>query len=472
MFASRKPLAIALALVMVLAMLVPVAMAAPQWVHGVKITAPTTAAPAYVNPAKPVADPTKPDVQGDAGFTIKWDLTIAGTQVDDIEVQYRAIDPNGWIVVWTNKTIVASNALKTGVNSMSSGVIYPSWLYGWYTIEVCARDLGAPPAQGEWFCDTQAKALLIDTDDPGVRLIKPAQDAWISGMDYLLVGKAWDPEWAENDSLLRYGGIKAAWFDYCVLSNVQGDKCGPNDKSWITIAQGVKTPGIPDQYDARWDTTQVPDDEGRVRFCATDFVDRMDCDKHRVHVVNRFSISLRPGWNLISTPLLLYSDAISDTLSHLHNSATNSPTWESVYAMTNTNADQPNVYTWDFRTSAGVGGLAKIEHGRGYWIKMNAPGTLTFVGNWKSTGPQAPPEYRVFEGWNLIGYTHWGQPTSAWWTDKTVIDYLGMPLAPAVEKLWLYDAWSETYIPLYLGDTMAKGYGYWLATAEGGTINP
>ena len=87
-------------------------------------------------------------------------------------------------------------------------------------------------------------------------------------------------------------------------------------------------------------------------------------------------------------------------------------------------------------------------------------------------GPVTPPEYQVYEGWNLIGYTHWGQPTSHWIGDKLVADYLGMPLAPSVEALWRYDAWSETYVPMYLMDSMVKGAGYWLATGDGGSINP
>jgi len=442
-------------LVIVLAMLVPVAMAAPEWVHGVDITAPTQAAPAYVNPAGP-----------NNSFTVKYDLTIAGIQVDDIDVRIRAIDANNWMVAFQSDVIVATNALVTGVNKMTSAPITPFWNYGWYDLEVCVRDrnnLMAPPTS-DWFCDVEEFAVLIDTDNPGARLVKPAFGAVVSGKDYLMVGKAWDPWWAENDPFLRYGRIAATWFDYCAITNWQGGWCGPMDASWIKIGDGTPS-GVPDQYQLVWDSTQVPDDHAAVRFCARDLVGRTACDAAPVFVVNRFTVSLRPGWNLISTPLMLYDADMDAVLQHLVAHGT----VKDIYTAQNMDAGEPDVYNW---TKWMPGDATKFNHGQGYWINMKAADALTFVGSFKTTGPAAPPEYPVYEGWNLIGYTHWGQPTSHWIGDKSVADYLGMPLAPSVEALWRYDAWSETYIPMNLADMMIKGAGYWLATAQGGSINP
>jgi hypothetical protein len=134
------------------------------------------------------------------------------------------------------------------------------------------------------------------------------------------------------------------------------------------------------------------------------------------------------------------------------------------------NAGWPNAYQW---TKWVPGDDMKFMDGQGYWINMKTAATLTFVGSFKSLAAAgAPPEYPVFEGWNLIGYTHWGQPTSHWIGDKRVVDYLGVPLTPSVEALWRYDAWSETYVPMYFMDYMVKGFGYWLGLAQGGTINP
>ena len=76
-------------------------------------------------------------------------------------------------------------------------------------------------------------------------------------------------------------------------------------------------------------------------------------------------------------------------------------------------------------------------------------------------------------GWNLIGYTPWGQPVfPGAFPDRTVADYLQGPVASAMQALWLYDAWSGVYVPRYAADDMVKGYGYWLAVARGGVIRP
>jgi len=437
-----------------LAMLVPAAMAAPEWVHGVKITAPTAAAPTYVNPAKPVADPTKPDVQGDAAFTVNYDLTIVGTQVNPIDVRFRVFDANGWTVVWEWQGLIAPAKVHTGVNAMTSDLIYPDWGQGWFDLEVCAAS-----AQGEWFCDTQKLAVVIDWTNPWVTLDNPASGAWVSGQAYQLIGSAGD----DFDPGPRGSGIAKTWFDYCAWNNWNGWQCGNNDY-WVPIAAG-KASGLDDQYvgDPLWDTTQVPDGPGVVRFCAVDKVGLQACDWHQINVVNRYTVNLRPGWNLISTPLMLYDDDMDSVLAHLVAHGT----VKDIYTAKNENAGEPDVYTWSKWIP---GDKTTFNHGQGYWINMKASDSLTFVGAWKTTGPVTPPEYQVYEGWNLIGYTHWGQPT--WLGDKVVADYLGMPLAPSVEALWRYDAWSEDYIPVGLMDSMTKGAGYWLATGDGGSINP
>lgn len=459
MFASRKPLAIALMVVMLFAMLVPAAMAAPEWVHGVTITYPTNAGPAYVNPAG--AGPVSPyeEKQGDKGFKAKFNLTILGTQVDDIQVEYLATDKNGTEFNWAGE-IINAGAVNTGVNAWTSPFIAPTEADGWYDLTVCARDLNnlfGPPTS-EWFCDTQVSAVLIDRVNPDVTLIKPAQDEVISGQQYLLVGRAWD-KW----------GIASTWFDYCAITNWQPQNgfCGPTDQSWKRIAAGTPTAGVSGQYQATWDSTAVPDDHGVVRFCAKDLVGRQSCDWHNVFVVNRFTVRLQVGWNQISTPLILYSADIDELLNHVvpHGAVTK------VWTMDNANTE-PNTYNWTMWTASDN---KTFNAGKGYWVYAKQPAELTFIGSFTSVNPDpaAPPEYQVFEGWNLIGYTHWGQPSTAhFFTDKLVGDYLGVNLDPKLEALWRFDAASYVYVPVNWLDFMIKGAGYWLALSDGGSINP
>jgi hypothetical protein len=210
----------------------------------------------------------------------------------------------------------------------------------------------------------------------------------------------------------------------------------------------------------------VPDDHGVVRFCAKDKVGLVTCDAHRVFVVNRFTVRLQVGWNQISTPLILYSPDIDEVLVHVvpHGAVTK------VWTMNNANTE-PNTYNWTMWTAADS---ETFKAGKGYWVYAKQPAALTFIGSFTSINPDpaAPPEYQVFEGWNLIGYTHWGQATAHWIGDKTVLDYIGMSLSPSVEALWRWDAWGGQYVPTGLMDYMVKGAGYWLALAQGGTLNP
>ena len=496
MLASRKPLAIALVLVVLSAMLAPAATAVPERTHGVDITYPTQAGPAYVNPLAGAPLPSG-EVQGDQWLKVRWNLTLVGVQVDDIEVRVRFMDPNNTPIREFKEIIVASNALQSGVNALRTPLaggafdFSPTGLNvadGWYNVQVCARDLdlpGVPPGpKGStygWFCDLEQHAILVDREPPGARLIKPANGAMVSGKEYLLVGKAWDPWWAEDDPVLQYGQVTATRFDYCAFSNYQTELkfCGPDDRSWIKIADGAPTPGVPYQWEAKLDSTQLPDDHGAIRFCATDLVGLTNCTAtirpwpnanrgwwtNPVFVVNRFSVFLRPGWNLVSTPLMLYDDDMDAAMFHLKDNV------KAVWAVENKNAGWPNLYEW---TKWVPGDAMKFKHGQGYWINMKTSAMLTFVGSFKNVGASNPPEYRVFEGWNLIGYTHWGQPATNWhWIgDKKVVDYLGITLSPSVNALWRYDAMSEQYIPTYFWDLMVKGAGYWLGLAEGGNINP
>jgi len=458
MLASRKPLAIALVFVVLFAMLAPAAMAAPQWAHGVEITSPTTAAPVYVDPTIGTTPPST-DVNGDKWFRVNYTIAVVGDQVDDVLVQTRLLSkvgaPNNAVV--TQNAVIQNATLHEGANPRTSDwIAVPPTAAGWYDLVVCVMD-------ADWgrdlFCSTvQVNAVLVDSVYPWVNLDKPAEGAVVSGKDYLLVGQATD-SWGINPA--------TPVFQYCAITNWNQPawpwKCGPQDNSWITVAAGVPTAGVPNQYQATWDSTRVPDDHGVVRFCAADYAGHKICDWNQVFVVNRFTVNLRPGWNLVSTPLMLYDDDMDAVMFHLKANVAG------VWTAYNMNAHEPDVYMWKKWVP---GDDMKFKAGQGYWINMKAADTLTFVGSFKTTGPSAPPEYPVFEGWNLIGYTHWGQPTSHWIGDKLVSDYLGLPLTPSVEALWRYDAMSETYVPMYFMDYMVKGFGYWLGLAQGGTINP
>ena len=141
MSSSRKPLAIALTVVIMLAMLVPAAMAAPEWVHGVNITfRPKSLRPMSILWSR--ASTPYVEVQGDKGFTTS--SSILPTQVDDILVTIRVVDANNHVAVWTYDYVVASTGLTA---AQTSAFLVPMASDGWYDLQVCVRDLNNAPGR-------------------------------------------------------------------------------------------------------------------------------------------------------------------------------------------------------------------------------------------------------------------------------------------------------------------------------------
>jgi len=461
---TRKSLFVALTILAMLAMVVPVATAAPEVLHGVKINSVT---PKYLNGTMPGHDPAW--IIGDK-LTVNYTVTIDQMQVDDVWVRATLYD-KGHFVHARQFATLANEKLNAGKVTydisfdpgdpnadppvpVSNPLVGPQ---GWYDLEVCAVEADAPPEVYNW-CDTKTDAVLLDIGAPKVWLDKPEKGSWVTG-DYLMVGGAWD-EWGLDET--------TAVFQYCAISNywtpADGTRwnCGPDDKSWIDIAKGTKTGAINEyggtEFAGTWDSTLVPDDEGAIRFCIADLVGNLNCVGHTVWLDNYFKMHLNPGWNLISTPLLLYKSNVEDVLHHLL--ALNKV--EEVLAY-------DPVAGWTKWTPTGPNSLSTIDHGKGYWVKMVGEGDLNFAGTWKNVGMQSPPEYGVKEGWNLIGYTQWGRPTAFYPTSK-VNDYFDGVFG--IQALYLYDAGSEVYRAVYASQNMTLGAGYWLATTEDGTVRP
>jgi|GEM_PF-986155 len=106
-----------------------------------------------------------------------------------------------------------------------------------------------------------------------------------------------------------------------------------------------------------------------------------------------YTLALKSGWNLISTPLVLENSRISDVLSGVNYNAIY--TWNvTKYRET---GEGWSVYTNGVKESAQD--IHTIEPDRGYWIDVNEPVTLELTG----TKPETPRITPVYEGWNLVG---------------------------------------------------------------------
>ncbi|MCL0090769.1 hypothetical protein M1O13_02080 [Dehalococcoidia bacterium] len=157
-----------------------------------------------------------------------------------------------------------------------------------------------------------------------------------------------------------------------------------------------------------------------------------------------YTIDLAVGWNLISLPLIPLDPAIETVLQGVEGI-------EIVWAY------DAETGEWLRYTPAAGGTLTEMVDGKGYWIKMSAPATLTVSGFEMPLPPDVPPEYPVFEGWNLIGFRSLA-PMSAG-------EYLA-----GVEwtKLWTFH--QGVWTRLGPEDEMVPGRGYWLFATAAGTI--
>ena len=104
-----------------------------------------------------------------------------------------------------------------------------------------------------------------------------------------------------------------------------------------------------------------------------------------------YGLELDEGWNLISSPFFITNRQISSVLEDLDG-------LRSVWTY-NTESCEWVSYKPGLEYT---GALESIDAGRGYWIEMDGPETLTFRGSsW--THEQGSLQYPVHRGWNLIG---------------------------------------------------------------------
>jgi len=165
-----------------------------------------------------------------------------------------------------------------------------------------------------------------------------------------------------------------------------------------------------------------------------------------------YDLTLYPGWNLMSTPLIPEDVSIEDVLGPVLDKV------ESVWSY------DPYTKTWSVYNSDPTtpGNLTIMRDGRGYWVKMNATGTTTFsvYGYENIPGPGVPPTYTVYPGWNLVGF-------KSLQTVNTT-DYLR---GVSYVRTWAYYPWDPDK---WVRDPaqMIPGLGYWIYVSEEGTIVP
>jgi uncharacterized repeat protein (TIGR01451 family) len=162
------------------------------------------------------------------------------------------------------------------------------------------------------------------------------------------------------------------------------------------------------------------------------------------------TVSLAQGYNLMSLPLIPEDPTLPNLLTSL-----------------GTKVDLVAAYSpfqdWKVYTPGG-GDLTAMNDGWGYWMLMNAAGTLSYDGyELVAPPPAVPPSYTLVEGWNLIGFKS-TRP-------KPIAEYLA---AISGKYTILYGYANGNY---FIAGTagheyLQPGQGYWIAVIQPGTIYP
>jgi hypothetical protein len=176
----------------------------------------------------------------------------------------------------------------------------------------------------------------------------------------------------------------------------------------------------------------------------------------------QFSIKLNPGWNLISIPLVLENNSIEDVLADIRSDVS------VVYAY-----DPEDEWSVWHPEPAIPSNLDTIELGRGYWIEMKNPATLTVEGVlFETTELSPPPSFSLKAGWNLVGIYS---------LDNRFMYTAFASIENKYSTLWAYDTGTGELVKLFskadpelaLADPrLEAGKGYWVYMIQEGDIVP
>jgi hypothetical protein len=180
-----------------------------------------------------------------------------------------------------------------------------------------------------------------------------------------------------------------------------------------------------------------------------------------------YPIQLCPGWNLISSPLVIAPNTpVTSFLSVMMTGASPSDVVELIWKY------DPSTAPYWFAYIPGVKDEIKtIDDGWGYWLKAKAHDVLIVQG-WPCPAPPyietMPPTYSVVKGWNLIGYTSIKPCLNGDYLAGVDGKYLYILGWNAKEQKWkvvfqVVKGWLGCLIP---------GEGYWIYATEAGYIVP
>lgn len=318
---------------------------------------------------------------------------------------------------------------------------------------------------GNWNA-SEAIKITIDNSPPVVKLIQPNDEVTISGQAFNLYATAEDPTTGVKQVTFWYMHIDRRFCIELPRPNSLDEVVAGG--TWVKIGDGAPS-GRTNEYTLAWDTSKLDDGCYWVMVTATNNVNLTSWDLHRVYIFNHWTIHLRKGWNLVSTPLIPYNTAIADVLKDL----------DGVRQVVNFCCSTSGLVQKSWAPVIG-GSLTNFVDGKGYLIEMAKTQDLVITGAPlpSAPNPAGPPSYAVYTGWNMIGFT----PNTIWpegsgrFTDEFVGEYLGPAVTGIYQQMYWFDAWDtglwQPISPRNVFAQMEEGYGYWLATSANGVIYP
>lgn len=165
-----------------------------------------------------------------------------------------------------------------------------------------------------------------------------------------------------------------------------------------------------------------------------------------------YDMTLYPGWNLVSSPWYV---APEDRAPEIF-------LWEAIPGVQTVYAFNAATGTWSTYSPPGIGGLAEMRDGPGYWILMDTtdPIVVEVLDGAPAGAGWTPPTYTIDTlGWNLIG------PRIGEDDDMTAAQWLN---TLNVALIYGYDAEGGFYFVVGPNDLVQPGMGYWVAFTQTG----
>jgi hypothetical protein len=182
-----------------------------------------------------------------------------------------------------------------------------------------------------------------------------------------------------------------------------------------------------------------------------------------------YTLALKSGWNLISTPLIL-------TNSSINNIVANNSYIDTIYWYNNSGS----TYNVWYKDSSYTDTLTTMEPRKGYWINATANTNIYFFGNyWASGSPSAYDALSLATGWHTIG--QYKTTISDGFNTSQVLGNLVTSGYYDFSSLWYWDATNQ--LPLsatqsrdviatagYAIDSVwNRGRAFWLYRATSGS---